>query len=435
MAKYFLLGLIVLSIFSFKTIQSKTENNYIKINETQFQINGKPFYFLGTNFWSAMNLAAGLKVNDRNKLIRELDRLQLLGINNIRIMALSEGPDSEPFRIIPSNNNNTVLNENILKGLDFLLVEMQKRNMYAVACLSNFWPWSGGFIQYLKWAKTIDTIHYPMDEAGSQDWDKYQQTTAKFYSDANAMNFYKKSIQQIINRKNSLTKILYKNDPTIMSWELCNEPRGMKNVKDYLLWIDESAKFIKSLDNNHLVTVGSEGLDAYQDYNGTPFIKTHQSKYIDYTTAHLWVQNWNWYNPQKHDSTYPIAIKKTIDYLKEHIDLAVLLKKPFVLEEFGIGRDGGSFNISATTKTRDDFYEKVFQAILDYAKLKKASGVNFWSWSGENRPKNYGGWWKNGDDFTGDPPHEKQGWYSVYDSDTSTLQLIKKYTTLFKDVK
>ena len=184
-----------------------------------------------------------------------------------------------------------------------------------------------------------------------------------------------------------------------------------------------------------MVTVGSEGLDAYQDYNGTPFIKTHQSKYIDYTTAHLWVQNWNWYNPQKHDSTYPIAIKKTIDYLKEHIDLAVLLKKPFVLEEFGIGRDGGSFNIAATTKTRDDFYEKIFQAILDYAKLKKASGVNFWSWSGENRPKNYGGWWKNRDDFTGDPPHEKQGWYSVYDSDTSTLQLIKKYTTLFKDVK
>ena len=220
-----------------------------------------------------------------------------------------------------------------------------------------------------------------------------------------------------------------------MSWELCNEPRGMKNVKDYLSWIHESAKYIKSLDSNHLVTVGSEGLNSYQEYNGTPFLKTHQSEYIDYTTAHLWPQNWNWYNPLKHDSTFPIAIKKTIDYLKEHIDLAAQLNKPFVLEEFGIGRDNGSFDINTSTKIRDEFYSIVFKSIYEYALIKKASGTNFWAWSGEGRPKQYGDWWKNGDDLTGDPPHELQGWYSVYNSDTSTLQVIKKYTSLMKLVK
>ena len=66
-----------------------------------------------------------------------------------------------------------------------------------------------------------------------------------------------------------------------MSWELCNEPRGMNYVKDYLQWIDNSATYIKQLDNNHLVTVGSEGLDSYAATNGTPFIATHSSKNID----------------------------------------------------------------------------------------------------------------------------------------------------------
>jgi mannan endo-1,4-beta-mannosidase len=38
--------------------------------------------------------------------------------------------------------------------------------------------------------------------------------------------------------------------------------------------------------------------------------------------------------------------------------------------------------------------------------------------------------WTQGDDFIGDPPHEPQGWYSVYDKDNSTLEIIKKYATM-----
>lgn len=33
----------------------------------------------------------------------------------------------------------------------------------------------------------------------------------------------------------------------------------------------------------------------------------------------------------------------------------------------------------------------------------------------------------NNMEFIGDPAHEPQGWYSVFESDASTLQLIKKY--------
>ena len=410
-------------------------NSFIKINGTQFLLNDKPYYYLGTNFWAGMNLGSLSKSGNRERLIRELDKMSSIGINNLRIMALTEGPDTEPYRIVPSNNDSGILKEEYLIGLDFLLAEMKKRKMYAVICLSNFWPWSGGFAQYQKWAGDIKTIHYPMDTTKAQDWDLYMQETAKFYSSPKAVDLYLNSIKKIILRVNTLSNQAYKNDATIMSWELCNEPRGMKNVKDYLLWIDKSASYIKLLDSNHLVTVGSEGLDSYKETNGTPFTETHQSKFIDYTCAHLWIQNWNWYNVKKHQETYQSALNKVAEYLEEHINLATKLNKPFVLEEFGIGRDSGSYDFASKTKIRDNYYSYVFKLIYNHSKQHKAAGVNFWAWGGEGRPRSSGCWWKEGDDFIGDPPHEQQGWYSVYDKDKSTLKVIKKYSRLMNKLR
>ena len=40
-----------------------------------------------------------------------------------------------------------------------------------------------------------------------------------------------------------------------------------------------------------------------------------------------------------------------------------------------------------------------------------------WAWGGEGRPRSPGGYWAAGDDVIGDPPHEPQGWYSVFDAD------------------
>lgn len=416
-------------------IQDNMKNSFVKVQGTRFIINEKPYYFVGANFWAGMNLGSKGIAGNRERLLRELNKMQYLGINNLRIMALTEGPETEPYRIIPSNNNKGKLDENLLQGLDFLLVEMQKRKMYAVVCLSNFWPWSGGFAQYQKWVGDIKNIDYPMDTTKVQDWDLYMNNTAKFYSSPKAVSLYKDCIAKIINRKNSITNTLYKNDSTIMSWELCNEPRGMKNVNDYLQWINNTAQYIKGLDANHLVTVGSEGLDQWKEFNGTPFIETHNSPYVDYTCIHLWAQNWNWYHPKKHNETYDSAKKQVAGYISSHIALAKKLNKPFVLEEFGIGRDNDSYNPASTTLVRDDYYAFVFNLVYNYAKQGQAAGINFWAWAGEGRPRNAACWWKKGDDFTGDPPHELQGWYSVYNSDTLTLKVIKEYAEKMNALK
>ena len=42
--------------------------------------------------------------------------------------------------------------------------------------------------------------------------------------------------------------------------------------------------------------------------------------------------------------------------------------------------------------------------------------------------------WEKDDEFIGDPPHEFQGWYSVYSSDLSTIKIIKSFSSKFNDI-
>jgi len=212
-----------------------------------------------------------------------------------------------------------------------------------------------------------------------------------------------------------------------MAWQLANEPEGSNNVANYRIWLHETAKFIKTLDSNHLISIGSEG-NTPSPENVTDFEKDHDSPYIDYLTFHLWVQNWDWYDPIHPKETYSKALEKANEYINTHVRTAQKLNKPIVLEEFGISRDENNYDSNSSVRIKNQYYASIFKKIDVLSKsIPEVSGVNFWAWSGEGRPKTPRSIWRTGDDFTGDPPHEFQGWYSVYDTDKNTIRVIKKY--------
>ncbi|MGE5741654.1 MAG: mannanase, partial [Candidatus Aminicenantes bacterium RBG_16_66_30] len=137
--------------------------SFVTAKEGRFTLAGKPYYFVGANFWQGMNLAVDGPSGDRARLLRELDRMRDLGLTNLRVMASSEGPNTEPFRTVPALM--TAPGEydgSVLDGLDFLLAEMGKRGMRAVMVLNNFWQWSGGMAQYVSWHEKTP-IPYPGD--------------------------------------------------------------------------------------------------------------------------------------------------------------------------------------------------------------------------------------------------------------------------------
>ena len=206
------------------------------------------------------------------------------------------------------------------------LVELSKRSIRAVMVLNNYWEWSGGMGQYVSWDQGTE-IPYFVESGNFQVFVDYVN---QFYSCDACQSAYRAHIQMVIGRVNTISGVTYRDDPTIFSWELANEPRGYP-----VSWIAETAAFIKSLDENHMVTTGSEGSWAED------FQSTHASEYINYTTCHIWVENWGMYNPNiSDDQSLNNSVSFAVNYLGENARAAADLNKPLVLEEFGIARDG-----------------------------------------------------------------------------------------------
>jgi len=415
----------------FSACKTKTADSpgFVEVKDGKFVRNAKPYIIIGTNYWYGSNLATKGEQGNRDRLIRELDYLKSIGINNLRVQACSEGGDELKFSLKPTLQPQMgVYNENLFDGLDFFLSELAKRKMTAVMVLNNYWSWTGGMTKYLEWCGA-GQIPYPSSEVlGS--WSVFMKFSDKFYSNDSATNAFKKHIVVMLNRKNNYSGILYKNDPSIMAWQLANEPRGGQDSAgraSLINWIHETSAYIKTLDNNHLVTTGSEGsVGHHWDLND--YEKANNVSSIDYLTYHLWIQNWSWFDPLKPDSTIDTAIKNAEKYIDDHENIAKKLNKPAVLEEFGVARDNGNYAAGSSAIYRNRFLKWVFNKTVSMIKSgSKTSGTNFWGWSGEGKAKHAGGLWQPGDDFVGDPPHETQGWYAIYESDTTTVSILKNY--------
>jgi mannan endo-1,4-beta-mannosidase len=422
-----LFALLVISLISSAIFAQKS---FVKVKNQQFFIGDKPYYFIGTNYWYGSLL--GLEKDKKRgieRLRKELDFLQANGVTNLRILAGAEGSGliSGVERVGPPlQPSQGKFDTQILESLDLLLSEMAKRKQTAVIILSNNWEWSGGFQQYLIWNKQI-----PKDlETRKLTWDEQRDVVSKFYACEPCKNAYNEQVKFILNHTNKVNKKRYIDDPTIMAWELANEPRPMRPVanEDYKKWIAETAKMIKKKDKNHLVTLGHEGRIGTESM--PIFEEIHQDKNVDYLTIHVWAKNWGWFRNEKLAEDFPQVVEKASNYVKEHIVVAEKLKKPLVIEEFGLPRDAQSFDINSPTILRDNYYEKMFDFVAE-SKLKNGAvaGASFWAFGGTSRPIKNQIFWKKGDEFMGDPPMEEQGLNTVFDSDKTTWQIIKKYST------
>ena len=78
--------------------------------------------------------------------------------------------------------------------------------------------------------QTLPTEANTLSPITPQQW-YVEQTLGKgqsknlFYTDAKCKQAYKNYVKMLINRTNSITGVVYKNDPTIFAWDLMNEVR------------------------------------------------------------------------------------------------------------------------------------------------------------------------------------------------------------------
>lgn len=389
-------------------------DNFVKVGDDgQFYIADTPYRFIGTNFWYGPILASDGQGGNYARLTQELDSLQAIGINNLRILAGAEGPEGLPHHISPVLQPEPgVYNDTLLIGLDRFLAELEHRDMKAVIYLTNAWEWSGGYGSYLQW-----TGHGEAPVPGIDGYQQYVDHVADFVKSDSTRHLAVDHARVITSRINSVTGRPYSESPAIMAWQVCNEPRafskeGKENLYD---WIAEMSAAIKECDPNHMVSVGSEGMYGCE-IDLDLWTRIHSLPNIDYATIHLWPTNWGWASRDSVEAHLDRAITHSDKYIETHLNAIADSKMPLVIEEFGYPRNGFQFSPDVPTTARDKYYSYIIDRFRSDPRI---AGINFWGWNGSGRAANQT--WQLGDDYLCDPAHEPQGMYGVFNSDRSTI--------------
>jgi mannan endo-1,4-beta-mannosidase len=391
---------------------------FTTVKDGHFVRDGHVQKFVGTNFWYGPILASEGQGGDIARLERELDALKDLGLVNLRVLVGGDGPDGVFSRVDPTLQKAPgIYNDTLLVGLDRFLSELGKRDMQAVLYLNNSWEWSGGYGQYLEWA-TGEKALIPLVDGY---W-PFMQQMRKFQTSKPAQELFYNHVRAIVGRVNTITGKPYKDDPAIFSWQIGNEPRCFSDepeIRDgFIAWMTETARIIKEIDPNHMVSTGNEGLMGCENDPGL-LKRVNTIPGVDYMTIHIWPYNWSWAKEESLSEDLDNALAKTDEYVERHVELAHQLGLPIVVEEFGFPRDGFSPDREATTTCRDKYYDHIFSLV----RKGTLDGCNFWGWSGFANPS--GPQWQKGDDYTGDPAQEAQGLNGVYMTD-STIGIIKQ---------
>ncbi|KAL7223901.1 hypothetical protein ACSBR1_025377 [Camellia fascicularis] len=340
-------------------VQVEAGDNFIRTRGVHFMLNGNPYYANGFNAYWLMYVASD--PSQRNKVSAAFREASSHGLSVARTWAFSDA-GYRPLQYSPGSYN-----EQVFKGLDFVIAEARRYGIKLVLSLVNNYDSFGGKKQYVNWARSQG---------------QYLTSDDDFFRNPVVKGYYKNHVKTVLNRYNTMTGIVYKNDPTIMAWELMNEPRCTSDPSGRTIqgWVMEMASYVKSIDRNHLLEAGLEGFYGQTTpqrkrlnpgYNiGTDFIANNRIPGIDFATVHsypdIWLSNSN-------DQSQLSFLE---NWLSTHIqDAQYLLRKPLLITEFGKSWKDPNFS----TYQRDLLFNTVYYKI--YASAKRggaAAGGLFW---------------------------------------------------------
>ncbi|KAJ2781297.1 hypothetical protein H4R18_002975 [Coemansia javaensis] len=421
------------------------EPQFVAARGTRLVRGGQRYAVSGANYWQAMNLGmAGGPSGDRARVLRDLGDLARRGVNMVRVLAASEGSQfgAQPDRMHPVLMRAPgAYDEGVFAGLDWFLAQLPRFNMTATVTLANYWTWSGGVAQLVSWA-TGTPIPYPAQwdpvrqvlEGG--DYQTFLDYANRFYADASiydtVQRWYRDHIRAVVTRRNTVTGTLYRDDPSIMAWELMNEPQvigegaGSEGAGEAQLfrWIDDSARYVHALAPKHLVTTGAESKNGARWFEAM-----HRSPHITLASCHFWPLNWGYYNSSDPtDGSVDQAVAKMRGFLDDNAAWARRAGKPTVLFEYGMMRDNWGdwaglrgYSPHAPVTHRNRFYAAVAAHVAGLAAAGPFAGAAFWAYAGTARPPPAPSAELT---WTGDPPHEPPGWNSIYDADEETMAII-----------
>jgi mannan endo-1,4-beta-mannosidase len=240
-----------------------------------------------------------------------LDAAASADLSVIRTWAFATGEQWNALQPRPGEYD-----ERVLEGLDYVVSAARERGLRLVLTLANFWPDYGGIEQYVRWSPS----------ARRRD---------DFYSDTWCRERFAGHVRTLTGRRHARTGRHYRDEPTIMAWELANEPRCPSDRSGMLLadWIRWAGGLVREHAPRQLVGTGSEGFFSryrplsnpwrWRDGVGCDFEWHHEFDVIDFASAHLYPDHWY------------LDREGCLAWIDDHLEAADRLGKPMVFGEFG----------------------------------------------------------------------------------------------------
>ncbi|KAI0675126.1 mannanase [Trametes maxima] len=301
---------------------------FVKVSGQKFVLNGETFPLVGANsYWVGL---MGYSTAQMNQAFADIAKA---GATTVRTWGFNDVTSANGIYYQLWQNGKATVNTGAtgLQNFDAVIAAAKANGLRLIVSLTNNWSDYGGMDVYVK------------QIANSPNHDL-------FYTNANVIAAFKAYIKTFVSR--------YVDEPTILGWELANEPRcsgstgtssGTCTTQTITKWASDISAYIKTIDTNHLVAIGDEGFFnepgnpsyPYQGGEGIDFNANLNISTIDFGTAHL----------------YPISWGQTADptgwgsqWITDHATSQKTANKPVILEEFGV-TDGQATTYTAWYNT------------------------------------------------------------------------------------
>ncbi|PYS52056.1 MAG: hypothetical protein DMF68_02510 [Acidobacteria bacterium] len=330
---------------------------FVYTRGASFMVDGRAFRFTGAN------VSVMYKDEDRERMPETMQEAAREGLSVVRVWAFGEGdengigpvgndradwPRKHRFRPAPDR-----WNEEEFVHLDKVIAEASRLHLRVQLCLTNWWRDTGGITQYLYWAGIKDAAD------DHQPYGINMERAMLFYTNDTTRRLYREHVEKIVTRRNTVTGVLYRDDPTIMGYELMNEAQALTGRwSERRAWIREMSAYIKSLDPDHLVAPGTWGYRT--SWERREWLEDHRIHTVDYCDVHLY--------PRDDLDSYVDSPQALSEFIDNRAAAAFSINKPFLVGEFGMGPEG--YKGFSEVEWYRAFFESALRA--------SAGGAMFW---------------------------------------------------------
>ncbi len=314
---------------------------FVRVNGLGFTVENRPFRFIGANApYFGYYREYGLSIEDAIKSARE---------NDIRVLRISLTFSESRWDYDSFEEYDKVLDIAARRGLYVIA------NLAEGCCRSN---------------------------NGSETREAY---LARFphmdMTSDSALAAFKDHIRSVLMRRNTVNGRIYRDDPTIMAWDIANEPAlELFSDAEFGAWLDKVTTYIKTIDHDHLLTIGLNTSPGIYSTPGGHYQALNVPD-LDYFSFH-------------YNTIYTHEIASQLASIGYRAEVLRAMGKPVVMEEFGAGSQR-IFPQDVSAGTLDEWLQS-YKAQLDTAFSAGASGALFWGW-GVPETKKVLLWWRQED--------------------------------------